>query len=391
MIAFASLVVRETKAAILGKFLLIAQAVGLPVTSWEIGDPTDTLFQACTDVLDGLEGVVNAWVRASFLDTCAADTTLYSWLVWLAYQGSGYTAREASYAATTVTLTNGGGGTWDLDANDLSFRDSSTGATFRNTSAGTLASGVGETLVLDVIADLPGSASTSGAGDIDELVTPLTLVTCASNAAAIGLDAETAASIVTGCRAKLAMMSPNGARDAYRYVSTASTLTGTTAVTLARSSGDSTTGRVGIKVAGPNMPISAGDVALVQAAIDVLCTPLCITPIVASASALSVDVTYQAWGYASWGVTAAEAATLIETALLAWFTERPIGGDVIPPATDGVIEVNMIEATIKGTNPSKITKVTVTLPVAGVAVAYDEKPVCGTITASSPFTFIPDP
>ena len=392
MIDLAVLVVREAKATILAKFLQVAQTVGLNVTSWEVGDPTDTQFQAYTEVFDALEETVSRWIKATFLDTAAADSALYDWLVWTAYQGFGYVAREATYAGTTITLSNALGANYGgIEPNDLSFRNSSTGATYHNTEGGDLASGPGATLTLAIEADLPGSTSSAGVGDIDEMVTTLNGVTCTNVAAAIGLDAEPAASIVNGARAKLAMMSPNGARDAYRYVATTPALSGTSAVTMARSTGDSATGDVTILLAGPNMPIAVPDVALVQSAIERLCTPLCITPSASSASAHVVNVAYTAYGYASWGVTTSDAAALIEAAVRAWFVERPISGDVIPPAMSGAIDVNMIEAVIQSVAPSKITRVLVTTPAASVAIGAVEKPTCGTVTATAPFAFIPDP
>ncbi len=391
MITFASLVVRETKAAILGVFRTVAQSVGLPVTSWQVGDPTDTQFQSYATVLDALEGVVAAWIKATFLDTAAADASLYGWLVWIAYQGFGYTARTASYASTTVELTNALGAVYDFDPGDVTFKCRVSGKTYRNTSGGHLASGPGATLTLDVVADEPGSASSAGIGDIDTMVTTYLGVTCTNAVAAVGLDAEPATSIVAGCRAKLAMMSPNGAREAYAYVATQPDLSGTTAITTARVSDDSTTGDVSVLVAGPNMPIAAPDIALAQAAIEQTCQPLCITATVASATAKTINVAYSIVAYSSWGVTSAEAADLIETALRLWFAERPIAGDVIPPATYGVIPVNMIEAVIKGVRPDKITMVGVTTPATATVIAATEKPVCGTVTATAPVVFIPDP
>lgn len=391
MIPFAKLVTRLTSQQILAGGLAIAKAVGLPVTSWEIGDPTEAEFQFLTAAIADLEALVYSWVSAAFLDICAADSTLYNWLVWLAYQVYGYTARTASYATTTITLTNSLGGYYTIDPGDLTFKDSTTGQTFHNTSGGILASGPTTTLVLDIVADVPGSVSSAAIGDIDTIITPLTGVTCSNPAAAIGYDAEPAQSIVTSCHAKLAMMSPNGARDAYNYVCTTPSLSGTSAITMARSSGSSLTGAVTVLVAGPNMPIGAPDLALASAAVQSLCTPLCITPTVVSADAAVFNITYQAWGYQSWSVTTAQAAALIEAALRLWFAARPIAGDVVPPATAGIMYVSMIAGAIQGARPDKITRVLVTLPASDQMLSATQKPICGTVTASVPFTFIPDP
>lgn len=391
MIELASLIARQTKAQILSAGLAVAQALGVPVTAWDVGNPTDAWFQFLTEILDALEGRVDGWIRSAFLDYASADTALYDWLVIVAYQGFGYTARTATYATTSVELTNTGGGYYPLVAGQVTFQDPSTGATYHNTSGGVLDVGPGTTLDVDVIADVAGSASSADPGALTVLVTALPGVTCTNAIAAIGTDAEPAASIVAGCRAKLTMMSPNGAADAYRYVATSAELTGITTVTSARVDGDSDTGIVDVLLAGPSMPISAGDITAVETAIVQTCKPVCHTPQVASATALVQNVTYEAWGYVSWGVTAADAHTAITTALQQWFVERPIAGDVIPPATTGTLDVNMIEAAIKAVRPDKITRVIVTVPATGVAVGATQKPMCGTVTAAAPFHFIPEP
>jgi hypothetical protein len=90
-------------------------------------------------------------------------------------------------------------------------------------------------------------------------------------------------------------------------------------------------------------------------------------------------------------VTAAEAHVLIAAALATWFSERPIAGDVVPPATAGHIYVNMIEAAIKSAMPTKITSVAVTLPAGTTVLGVTQVPMLGTVTATIPFHFIPDP
>ncbi len=392
MIELASLVVRQTKAQLLGAGLAIAQSLGVPVTSWQIGDPTDALFQYLTEVLDSVEALAATWTRAAFLDYAAADSSLYAWLTIVAQQGFGYAAREASYATTTVTLANGGGGNYpDLRAGQLRFQSSLTKATYHSTTGGNLLIGPGTELDVTVVADVAGSDSTADIGDIDTLLTSLPGVGCANAAAAIGLDAEPAMSIVSGCRAKLALMSPNGAADAYRYVATNAELTGTTACTSARVDADSDTGIVTVILAGPNMPLSDPDVAAIETAILATCTPLCVTPLVMSGTAQTIDVTYRAWAYASWGVTAAEAHAQITAALRAWLVTVPLRGDVVPPAATGCVYRNTIEATIRSVKPDKIFRVEVSLPAADVSIGAASKPVCGTVTASAPLELVPDP
>jgi hypothetical protein len=392
VVALASLIAKETKAAIYQKGLDVATALGLPVTSWSAGDPTRSLYHFVSEILSTLEGVVVGYVASGFLDFSVAranaDQDDRQWLVLLAEQVYGYTATDATYATATITLTNGGGGLYPIEAGDLTFRDPSTGATFHNTSAGTLNSGIGQTVTLDIEADDPGSASSAGVGTIIEMVTTLLDVTCTNPTAAVGLDDEEPTSIAAGCRAKLGALSPNGPRAAYEYVATRSDLTGTTNVTRARSVGDSATGRVSLYLAGPSGDVAGGDVTLVQAAIEQYATPLCITPTAASAAAKPIAPTYELWLYDTAGYTEVQAHALVVAALQAMMTARPIAGDVIPPATSGYVYHSLIESTIASPFPGEVFRVSVTVPAADTAIAANEVPVLGNVTPTA-IHFIP--
>ena len=393
VVSLATLLVQETKAAIYAKGLEVATTLGLPVTSWETGDPTRSLYHFVSNILSTLEGVAVGYIASGFLDFAVAranaDPTDRQWLVLLAEQVYGYEAAEATYATCTITLTNGGGGFWpDLQAGDLTFRNSSTGKTYHNTSGGTLNSGIGQTLTLDIIADEAGSASSSGATEIDEMVTTLLEVTCSNPTAAIGLDAESPSSIAAGCRAKLGSLSPNGPRAAYEYVATRSALTGTSNVTRARSVGDSATGDVLLYLAGPSGAVIEADRAKVEAAVLQWSTPLCITPTVASAVTKTIAPTYELWLYDTVGKTDAEAHALVQAALQTMMAARPISGDVIPPATSGYVYKSLIESTVASPFPGEVFRVAVTVPASDTAIAASEVPTLGTVTKTA-IHFIP--
>lgn len=387
VVALASLLVQETKAAIYQKGLDVATALGLPVTSWAPGDPTRSLYHFVSEILSTLEGVVVGYVASGFLDFAVAranaDQGDRQWLVLLAQQVYGYDATDATYATATITLTNGGGGLYVIESGDLTFRSPTTGMTYHNTSAGTLASGIGQTLTLDIVADDAGSESSAGIGTITEMVTTLLDVTCSNPTAAVGLDDEAPATIAAGCRAKLGSLSPNGPRSAYEYVATRPALTGTTNVTRARSVGDSDTGNVTIYIAGPSGAVSGADVTAVQAAIEEWATPLCITPTVSSAAGKTIAPTYELWLYDTVGKTEDQAHALVVAALQTMMTARPISGDVIPPATSGYVYHSLIESTIASPFPGEVFRVAVTVPAADTAIAANEVPVLGTVTPTA--------
>lgn len=381
-LALSDLITVETKQAIYERAIDIATDLGLPVTSWQPGDPTRSQYWLEAETLATFETIMSGYITSGFLDLAAADTARYNWLVVMAYQVYGYVADEATYATTTVTLTNGGGGLFEIEAGDLTLKSSTTDKTYTNTTGGTLASGPGTTLDITVVADEAGSDSTASATEIDTMVTTLLSVTCSNATAAIGTDAESAESIVEGCRDKLGSFSPNGPPDAYDYVARNSDLTGTTNVTRSRTFSDTTTGDVDVYLAGPSGAVAGADVTLVEAAIVTWSTPQCVTPAVASAVNEVIAITYELWLYDSVGLTQAEVEEQVEAALETLFLARPIGGDIIGAVGSGKFYVSMITGAIRAAFPTYFVDIDVTLPAADVAIAENDVPVLGAVTAT---------
>lgn len=375
-ISLADLVVAQSKAAIYTVALSVAETLGLPVTSWQPGDPTRSTYHVVAEVLGTLEQVVVSYIGAGFLDSSSGD-----WLTYLAKQVFDVDRIEATYAGTPLTLTNAGGGVYVLDPGDLTVKASGSGATYRNTAGGTLSGG--GTLTLDVVADEAGSASSAGAGDIDTMVTGLLGVTCSNATAAVGTDAESDASLRQRCRDKLGALSPNGPRAAYAYVARTPALAGTSAVTRTRVFTDPATGVVTVYLAGPSGAVLEADRALVEEAILTNAAPLTVTPDVVSADDLTVPVTYTLWVYKRVNKTSGAIESAVEAALAAMFAARPIGGDIIPPATTGALYTSLIESTIRGVFPDDTFRVSVTTPAtSSTAMGNADVAVLGTVTAT---------
>ncbi len=373
-ISLADLIVRQTKAAIYATALSVAETLGLPVSSWQPGDPTRSVYHVVAEVLSTLESVVVEYISAAFLDTATGD-----WLTYLAKQGYDVDRVEATYAATSVTLTNAGGGVYTLDAGDVTVKATASGKTYRNTSGGTLSAG--GTLTLDFVADEAGSASSAGAGDIDDLVTGLLGVTCSNASAAVGTDEESDASLRARCRDKLGALSPNGPRAAYSYVARTPALAGTSGVTRTRVFTDGATGVVTVYLAGPSGHVSTEDRDLVETAILTYAAPLAVTPDVVSADDLTVAVTYEIWVYKRVNRTSGQIQSAIQTALESTFAARPIGGDIIPPATTGALYTSLIESTIRSVFPDDTFRVSVTAPAtSSTAMGNADVAVLGTVT-----------
>jgi thiamine phosphate synthase YjbQ (UPF0047 family) len=376
LVQLATLLVQQTKAEIYDYAIGIAESIGLPVSTWQAGDPTRSLFHIESELLATLEEVVVNFVKSGFLDYATGD-----WLKVVADQVFGVTVPSATYATTDVTLTNTGGGLYTIEAGDLTLKNSTTGKTYRNTTGGTLASGPGTTLTITVTADEAGSESSAGAGEIDELVTGLLGVTCTNPTAAVGVDEQDESVTKQQCRDKLDSFSPNGPKGAYSYVARNSELTGTSNITRVRVYSDSDTGDVTVYLAGASGAIAAADRDLVEEAILEWATPLCITPTVSSATNVTVNVTYELWIYKSCNKTAAEVADDIETALEAMFAERPIGGDIIPPSTTGALYHSMIESTIRGVFPQAF-RCTLSSPSGDTAITNGQVAALGTVSGT---------
>jgi hypothetical protein len=386
-VSLASLLIKQTKAQIYQFALDIAELVGLPVTSWTAGDPTRSLYHLESELLTTLEEEVVGFISSGFLDYASG-----AWLVILADQVFGVVVPEATFATTTVTLTNGGGGLYPISAGDLTFKDSVTNKTYRNTTGGTLASGPGTTLNVDVIADEAGAASSAGAGEIDTLVTELLGVTCSNATAALGIDAPDDAAIRQLCRDKLGAFSPDGPKEAYSYVARNSALTGTTNITRARVYSDSDTGDVTVYIAGPSGAVSSPDVALVNTAILQWATPLCITPTVLSASNVVVPVTYQVWIYKSVNKTEADIKAAILSALETLFETRDIGGDFLPGDTAGKLYGSLVQSIIGDVFPQSFRVFTMLGgedAFGNIPLANNEVATLGTVTAT--VTLVRDP
>jgi hypothetical protein len=386
-ISLATLLVTQTKEQIYEYALGIANAIGLPVSSWQAGDPTRSQLHVEAEMFESLEGTIRGFITSGFLDDATGD-----WLVILAKQVYGIEVPSPTYATTDVVVTNPTGAVFtDVEEGDWTFKNTTTGKTYHNTTGGTLSAIVGATpgtLTVTVVADEAGSDSSASAGEIDDFVAGPLGLTVSNALAAIGTDAQSEETTRTLCRARNARSSPNGAKGAYVDTALDSSLTGTTAIIDARAYGDSETGDVALYLRGPGGAVAEADRALVETAVLANCTPLCITPTVLSVSNVTVAITYSMKLYSSANKTAAEAAEDVETALESLFAAQPIGGDIVSPATTGFLYRSLIQSTIQSVF-SQAFDVSVTVPAGDTALTNAQVAALGTVTAS--ITIVKDP
>jgi hypothetical protein len=270
----------------------VAQALGLPTTSWRTGDPERSLYKYLAEVLAAHDGQVSSYIKAGFLSSAVADaneTGDSRWLKLLAYETFGVVVPDAAYATPSITLRNDGGGNYPRLVGEITVKNSATGKTYHNTNAPAPLN-AGATVTYTLEADEAGADSSAGVNEIDEIVTTMLGVVVVSSSASYASDELTPDEIGTLCSATLGALSPNGPPDAYEYVCKNSALTGTTEVTRAYSYAISSTGFAQVYVASATGPVSTGGLQACQDACEVWATPLCVRPDVSSAYATPVPI-----------------------------------------------------------------------------------------------------
>lgn len=356
-VTLSSLFSVETATAIYQKGLDVATALGVAVTDWEAGDPTRSLYHFLAEYLATREEIQSQYIESGFLDDAEGE-----WLTIKAKQDYNVDRTEGSPAAGTLTLTNSSDGLYySLDAGDLSFKSSTSGKTYRSTTA--VAIGPGETDdAVGWVADEDGTDSSAGTDEIDELISALPDLSVTASVAGLGVDEQSDASLREACRNSLSALSPNGPANAYEYVATTPALTGSTEVTRAVSDGDNTTGDVTLYIAGNDGDVTAGAVSAVEDAIAEWATPLCITPTVVNATEVLVSVSITVYMLSGSGASEAEVQAAVQSDVAAAFPAVPIGG------YGGVFPVELIRGAAKTQYPNSMYNQVVATPAADVAL-----------------------
>lgn len=383
-ISVLTLFTAETADKILAKGLQIATSVGLPVTSWRTGDPTRSLYKYLATKLAETDITVANLARSAILSVLVAaaktDDAARAWLKIVALETYGIEVQEATFAEGTITLTNTGGGYYPVEPGDVTFKVTTTGKTYHNTSKPRDEDGDevdaisgGGTFTLDFVADDAGSDSTVAADEIDEMVTTLLGVVIDSNTAAVGIDEEDPDSVHDRCRDSLGALSPDGPLDVYRYVAKNSTLTGVTNVTRAFSV-DNENGTVTVYIAGPSGSVSGGTVTAVQLAFDKWATPNCVTATAVSATGVTIDI--DATVAYEGSLSEADLETAITTAIGLALTAIDIGGSALTTGDKGVA-LDAITTAIRSI--AGVTSVAMTDPSGNTVLTPNQVPVLGTV------------
>uniref|UniRef100_A0A6M3ILB4 Putative baseplate protein n=1 Tax=viral metagenome TaxID=1070528 RepID=A0A6M3ILB4_9ZZZZ len=348
----------------------VAAAVGLNTTSWVEGSWARSICWGVSAKLAALTSAFSAAVRGGLVGYATG-----SWLTVTALEDYGVTRIAETYASGQITLTNTSASTYAIAAGDVTIQSSTTDATYRNTSAGTLLPS--STLDLDILAEVAGSTGTAAAGTIDTLVSPALLGVTVSNAAAlVGTDEEEDAALLARCLASLDAISPGGAADAYRHVATTADANGSNlGVTRVSVSANSSTGAVLVYLATASGAPAGAVVTAVDTELQERVVPLCVTLTTAAASAVSQAVTCELYVPTSTAATDAELQAAASAALVELFATWPIGGRTKSPGGTRYLFVDAIRSALLESDDElggPIYAVDVTVPAADLALTVGQ-------------------
>lgn len=369
-----------TSAQIWASILSIAETIELDVTSWKELDPSRTLLHLSGDLFAERQAIELEAIKGGFLDD--AEGIWLDLLVGENYcdaDGSPIVRIPATFTSGEVTLTNAGGGSYAYAAGEVTFQNSATGKTYRNTEA--IALGPLGTQDVDILADEAGSGSSSGATDIDTIVDSAMIgVTCSNASALVGVDAESDDDLKERARDSLGALSPNGPKAAYEFVCKSATRPDGSAVAINRVRAWSTAGTVSVVVASPTGAPTVADVGYCEDAVQAQCVPLGVPcNAVTGATEVAVPITATVYIPDDTADTDGEIEAAIEAALVAYGITYPIGGRTTVPGGAGFLFASLLRGKVSSANAA-IFSVTLTLPAADVPLADNEVAVFGAPT-----------
>lgn len=286
---FADLIRLRTRTELRDALLARLGGAGFPVTSWPLGGVARTLVEGAAQGAADLWLAVASVARGMLLDRAEGD-----WLTELARSHYDVQRQPAAFARGYLRLTAvSGAGPYTIAPAALVASDGT--RTFRSTNATALTLPAGGTL------DVPVQAETAGADGnvptVSVLVSPALAGVDVSSPAwgggatwrtADGVDEEGDASVRDRCRARWATLGRGAALAAYAYLATTCPAApGVTRAAVVPGPGD---GTVRVYLATASGVASPGEVAAVQAYLDVQ-APVTDAPEALAATAVPVTVT----------------------------------------------------------------------------------------------------
>lgn len=320
------------------------ETVGLKARSWRQAGSLRTIIKVISIIIAAFSSIIANAIRGQFLDLAEGG-----WLKWLAYYVYDVARIEATFATGEVTLTNTGGGIFsNVQPGALVVRAPSTGKTYRNTEVFSL--GIGESKTIPVEAFELGSASSIGAGLVNEVVTQyFDGVECSNAAAIVGTDVEKNEDLRQRCRDS---RGAKGTRSAYRFATRSARRVDGSSVGINRDRYFIANGTVRVVCANAAGPPSVDDLKDVRSSIEDLARVDTDTVIVDAATPKALTGTIHIWVPSSSGLQAPTLVTASNAATTAMMATYPIGGYAKTLGGQGYVWATAVEAAVKSVHPA---------------------------------------
>jgi hypothetical protein len=371
------LVVPATPDEELQTSLQIASDIGLPTTAWQSVQMIPALIEVNATIAADYSTTVALMAQGGYASYAALmvdgqGSPITTWMTLIGLEWYGATRVPASFASGPVRLVNAIATAYPYTPNNpLHFQNATTHATYTTVGSGTVAGNA--TTTVSVQADQAGGGSTTGAGVILVLTTPLNGVTVLALAdALVGSDEESNAALLKRGQNKVSTLCPVSSTDqpspvpgaaegAYEYVATTIPQAGsasavppyavTSPITRAASVLNTGSGTITLYIANASGAPSGGDVDAVNGAIQNLAVPECITVTVQAATVVVVTVAATLYVKAG-AILAADVITNALDALSAYFATVPIGG--ITTTAPNIVPLSDIVDTMLRASPNTI-------------------------------------
>jgi hypothetical protein len=413
-VTLASLTTPTSPTVALGQSLEICQQLGLPTTAWQPVQMIPDLIEVNAVIASGSSSLVALIAQGGYASLAAQmvdgnGNPITSWMALRATDQYGIVPGAASPASGAVPYTNTSGTAYPYSPNNpLRFQNPVTGATFATTGMGSLVIG-GASSVVQVAADVAGTAGTTGTGVTLILLTPLIGVTIQAQGTTsggtptgslVGSAPETNQQLLTRGQNKLATLAPIQSTDQpgpavgdasgiFGYVATsippgpvsnpAPPYTVSSPITRVSRAPVLGNGFATVYIANADGAPPLQDVAVVQAAINALVVIDGTNITVQAANQVVVNVTAIVYIRASAGLSPTTVVANITSALATYFDQVPIGG--YTTTSGNIVPLADIEDAVFDANgPGATVDLTLLQPNANVALGASGVPVSGTPT-----------
>ncbi|GAC1536289.1 MAG: hypothetical protein NVS3B10_00040 [Polyangiales bacterium] len=353
-LSISDLTTSATAQQFLAKIQSVATTVGLVPSSWPTNGIANTLYSAISTLLGvpaaapldatlaakGFDGLCSTIAASGFLDLAALVTPDPSvtpgvapgWLDVLADSRYDLQRTGATSATGPLVITNSTGTTYSFLAGLYHLYDPTTKRGFSNTAPIILAPG---DTTITVAADVAGLLNVTASALLP--VTSLIGVTVKTAGGAnanslIGVNAQSNASLVAACRAKLQSLGPKlGPGGAYSYFVTAKGLAGyptlSSVITRVLVTTSVYTGAVTVYVQNVAGTTSGSDATALTTWLQSVCVPEGVTASVVAAPTASLAITCDAYCATA---NVGSVSSAVATAITNYINGLPIGGTVGP-------------------------------------------------------------